>query len=152
VGLSDEACQRKLLGIDPLTFEEACKSALDAELVCNQTQQMNNRSQVNFVNNGKNVFRQSHSSSKSEPKWNENSGGKPWSGKSSKPGQKSGQSVQHGNQSSRALKFGQCYRCGRKHDVRTCPAREWECFSCKLKGHTSKMCKTKNKNNLESID
>uniref|UniRef100_A0A2S2PVS1 Retropepsins domain-containing protein n=1 Tax=Sipha flava TaxID=143950 RepID=A0A2S2PVS1_9HEMI len=114
---------------------------------------MNNRSQVNFVNNGKNVSRQSHSSSKSESKWNENSGGKPWSGKSSKSGHKSGQSVQHGSQSSRALKFGQCYRCGRKHDVRTCPAREWECFSCKLKGHTSKMCKTKIKNNyLESID
>ncbi|XP_060862845.1 uncharacterized protein K02A2.6-like [Metopolophium dirhodum] len=152
VGISDESCQRKLLGIESLTFEEACKIALDSELVCNQTQQMNNKSQVNFINNGKNVSRQTHSSSKSELKWNGNSGGKSWSGKSSKPGQKNGQSIQHGSQSSRSLKFGQCYRCGRKHDVRTCPAREWECFSCKLKGHTSKMCKTKIKNNLESID
>ncbi|KAL4153953.1 hypothetical protein QTP88_001786 [Uroleucon formosanum] len=152
VGISDESCQRELLGIDSLTFEEACKIALDSELVCNQTQQINNKSQINFVNNGKNVSRQTHSSSKSELKRNENSGGKSWSGKSSKPGQKNGQSIQHGSQSSRSLKFGKCYRCGRKHDVRMCPAREWECFSCKVKGHTSKMCKTKIKNNLESID
>lgn len=38
------------------------------------------------------------------------------------------------------------------HDVRTCPAREWEYFSCTLKGHTSKLCMTKNKNTKESID
>lgn len=37
VTLSDEACQRKLLGIDSLTFEGARKIALDAEFVCKQT-------------------------------------------------------------------------------------------------------------------
>lgn len=43
------------------------------------------------------------------------------------------------------------YRSGRKHDVRMCLARKWECFLRKFKGHMSKMCKTKTKNNLEFI-
>ncbi|GJQ67600.1 hypothetical protein Trydic_g8405 [Trypoxylus dichotomus] len=37
--------------------------------------------------------------------------------------------------------FKPCYRCGRKHNHNLCPAKNWECFNCKTKGHTSKMCK-----------
>lgn len=43
-------------------------------------------------------------------------------------------------------KFNQrCYRCGRMHSPVTCPARNWECFVCHKKGHTSKTCRLKQK-------
>nr|CAI5867369.1 unnamed protein product [Callosobruchus analis] len=34
-----------------------------------------------------------------------------------------------------------CFRCGRKHDPEKCPAKEWECFNCKKRGHTSRVCR-----------
>jgi len=71
--------------------------------------------------------------------------GRSWTGKSSNSGQISGQHtyVAHDSQCSQVLKFSQCYRCGRNHDVCMCPAREWECFSCNTKIHTSKMLRQK---------
>jgi len=49
VGLEDEACQRKLMGESSLTFQKACERALDSELVKNQSNKINNNSQVNWI-------------------------------------------------------------------------------------------------------
>lgn len=34
----------------------------------------------------------------------------------------------------------QCHRCGRFFHKGECPAKDWMCYTCKKKGHTSKMC------------
>lgn len=41
--------------------------------------------------------------------------------------------------------FAPCHRCTRRHDVAQCPAKDWECFSCGKKGHTSSACFAKPK-------
>ncbi|XP_055701692.1 uncharacterized protein K02A2.6-like [Phlebotomus papatasi] len=40
----------------------------------------------------------------------------------------------------------QCRRCGRySHDPEQCPAKNWTCFVCNKKGHTSVVCRNKDK-------
>lgn len=34
-------------------------------------------------------------------------------------------------------KFGPCHRCTKLHDVKTCPAINWDCHTCGTKGHTA---------------
>ena len=38
-----------------------------------------------------------------------------------------------------------CKHCGRRHDPQHCPAKEWDCFKCNKKGHTSRVCQAKEK-------
>lgn len=40
-------------------------------------------------------------------------------------------------------KFGPCHRCGRRHDVKSCPAVNWSCYNCKKKGHIAPKCRSK---------
>jgi len=49
VGLVDEAYQRKLLGESSLTFQKACEKPIDSESVRNQSIQIKNKSQVNWI-------------------------------------------------------------------------------------------------------
>nr|CAH7751883.1 unnamed protein product [Callosobruchus chinensis] len=42
-----------------------------------------------------------------------------------------------------------CFRCGRKHDPEKCPAKEWECFKCRKRGHTSRVCRGSNVHYME---
>ena len=35
---------------------------------------------------------------------------------------------------------GDCWRCGRRHNPSTCPARFWTCCNCQQQGHTSRKC------------
>lgn len=37
-------------------------------------------------------------------------------------------------------KFKPCFRCGKEHDCKTCPYKDFECHSCKKKGHLAKVC------------
>jgi hypothetical protein len=55
------------------------------------------------------------------------------------------------NSQPRSTSRSQCFRCGRKHNPDTCPVKEWECFFCKVKGHTSKMCKGRRKKYVNNI-
>ena len=38
-----------------------------------------------------------------------------------------------------------CYRCGGKHDSKTCRFREAKCFNCQKKGHLAKVCRGEKK-------
>jgi len=40
--------------------------------------------------------------------------------------------------------FQACYRCGRKHDCRQCPARNVTCNYCQKLGHLERVCNSKN--------
>ena len=41
-----------------------------------------------------------------------------------------------------------CFRCFGQHNPKVCPFTNKECFFCKNKGHTSKVCRKKAKSNL----
>ena len=41
-----------------------------------------------------------------------------------------------------------CFRCSGQHNPKVCPFIDKECFFCKNKGHTSKVCRKKAKSNL----
>ena len=41
-----------------------------------------------------------------------------------------------------------CFRCFGQHNPKVCPFTDKECFFCKNKGHTSKVCRKKAKSNL----
>ena len=41
-----------------------------------------------------------------------------------------------------------CFRCSCQHNLKVCPFIDKECFFCKNKGHTSKVCRKKAKSNL----
>ncbi|KAK3920038.1 Retrovirus-related Pol polyprotein from transposon gypsy [Frankliniella fusca] len=56
------------------------------------------------------------------------------------PSNKSNKKAQQPEASGSAPSWNPCFRCTRKHDGRTCPARNWECHKCKKKGHISKCC------------
>jgi len=141
VGLADEACQRKLLGESSLTFQKACEKALDAELVRSQSNQIKNNSQVNWI--AKNYKKKSQSKAdqfkKNTSAVSSSSQSSNQSANVSKRGSQSYSQSQQGS----SKNTSQCYRCGRTHDVRSCPAKQWECFNCKLKGHVSVMCRKK---------
>ncbi|KAK3931549.1 hypothetical protein KUF71_006567 [Frankliniella fusca] len=48
-------------------------------------------------------------------------------------------------------KFNPCYRCGRRHNCKTCPAVNWECNFCKKMGHTSTVCRKKKKPEVRQV-
>ena len=41
-----------------------------------------------------------------------------------------------------------CFRCSGQHNPKVCPFIDKECFFCKNKGHSSKVCRKKAKSNL----
>lgn len=144
VGLVDEACQRKLLGESSLNFHKACEKALDSELVKNQSNQINNKSQVNWIE--KNVNNKSQSKNSSDQFKKRTSAVSSSSQSTNRNGaDESKRNSQTYSQSQQGPYNGasQCYRCGRNHDARTCPAKQWECYNCKIKGHVSVMCRKK---------
>nr|CAI5833312.1 unnamed protein product [Callosobruchus analis] len=55
-----------------------------------------------------------------------------------------------GTSSKREL--GPCFRCNRKHNPDTCPAKSWECFRYHKKGHTSRVCHSSGVRALEEED
>lgn len=43
-----------------------------------------------------------------------------------------------------------CHLCGKSHESKDCPARDWDCFACGKKGHISLVCRTKPKKSSRS--
>lgn len=45
-----------------------------------------------------------------------------------------------------------CFRCNKNHDSQYCFARNWECFKCGRRGHTSRACPARGVNLVEDGD
>lgn len=45
-----------------------------------------------------------------------------------------------------------CFRCGRNHNPVQCRAVNWECFTCKKKGHTSVVCRSNRNNKIKHLE
>ncbi|XP_023311505.1 uncharacterized protein LOC111692037, partial [Anoplophora glabripennis] len=125
-GVRSYAIKRKLLSEDNLTFESAYKTALAMELAEGQIKSMGGENNVLSVAEELDKLFVKKKVFKNESK--------------------SSQSKEGGTQ------WRPCFRCLRKHDPNNCPAKGWECFKCKKKGHTSRVCKSPNVNAVEEVE
>lgn len=121
VGLTDEKIKSTLLNDETMDFEKSCVKAIQLEMVKRESKSLNPMS-IKFL-----------SKSKSVPKPN-----------SSFYNKSQGRLVEH-RKVSQSNNSSKCRRCGRLHDERTCPAKNWKCFSCNEVGHVSTMCMNKKK-------
>nr|CAH7754377.1 unnamed protein product [Callosobruchus chinensis] len=124
-GITSQAIKRKLLSMDNLTFEIAVKEALSMELADGQVKSMNPEQSETRQHLDK-LYNKSRMSAKVQNK---------------------SQKVTAQNQNQMPRKS--CFRCGRKHDPEKCPAKEWECFKCRKRGHTSHVCRGSNVHYME---
>ena len=126
-GVGSFPIKRKLLSEDNLTFEKAYAIAVSMELTEGQVKSMGaegTNSNLSVVREGLDKL-----SIKKNVK------------KSSDKGQYASQNSSKDRSRGPKREFKPCYRCNRKHDATTCPAKEWECFKCKKTGHTSRVCR-----------
>lgn len=122
-GIHSHSIKRKLLAEDNLTFERAYEIAQAMELAEGQLKSMDveSRPESSLQTVSENI-------DKLQLRKREYSG----------------------NHSARETVSGKsCFRCARKHNPEGCPARNWECFSCNKKGHTSRVCRKKSVNLVE---
>ncbi|KAF2889187.1 hypothetical protein ILUMI_16986 [Ignelater luminosus] len=119
-GLRSENIKRKLLTEEDLSWDKAFKIAFSMELAEGQARAMGPEvDAVNKLGNGTFGNLSKQLREKQTPKRsNFSSEGKP------------------------------CYRCTRKHDPESCPAKNWECCHCYKKGHTSRACRKQTVNVL----
>lgn len=145
IGITNEKIQQTLLNDKEKTFEDACEKAIQMELVQKEQKEMKNLS-VNAVrgnvhNTHKDEKKLSHQKSQSQStsqSQSQQSSSRAHSHNSQRSQQNQHkQNGQHRNQK-------QCRRCARHHQENSCPAVDWECFSCGKIGHTSQVCRAKN--------
>ncbi|CAI6356579.1 unnamed protein product [Macrosiphum euphorbiae] len=135
--LSDDIMVRKLLA-EPsaLSFDSACKTVMDMDTVRKNTAVMHERVEAETLSIRQKFKNQS---SKLQSHKHEDVSSKAIQ-KKKYVGERNSS---HGNA---------CGRCGRKsHSKSECPAKDWVCFNCSKKGHTSHMCRNNKKsvNNVE---
>lgn len=130
-GLRNSSIQRKLLAETQMSFEEACENARSMELASQQSQLLQNSEQsvsesaeVKFVKAKVSEDRRMKTAVK--PNYN----------------------------SKKEQQTKECWRCGRKHNPHTCPAKDWKCFVCGSQGHTSKKCRQRQhkKREIKALD
>ena len=149
IGLRNSKIQQMLLDNDKLSFEECCSRALNSEMAERESKAIR-PSSVNNIKGQKSYQSTTNSSYNNQ--------------KSRHRSQSKGKHLDVVNSSSRNRssyrnedqKCSKCYRCGHRHREENCPARNWECFSCHKKGHTSVKCPGKNHvgvmNNIKTIN
>ncbi|XP_037034304.1 uncharacterized protein LOC119073094 isoform X2 [Bradysia coprophila] len=125
VGLKNEKIQQALLSEDKYNFEQCCEKALQMEMVQKETKSLQPSVIKAIRSNEKNSQQRSRSISRSNGKSNFKE--------------------RSGNRSNGT----QCGRCGRSHDEKTCPARDWKCYKCQKVGHISPMCRSKKYQSVE---
>lgn len=130
-GLAAETLQKKLLAEIDLTFTKACSISQAYEMADKQVKLLGGSSANDQIHSVKWAAKKQNLNSKTKSTTRQECS------QSNQP-QRSNQSYQK-----QQAKPSSCYRCGRWHNPVTCPAKDWECFVCKKKGHTSKMCRNK---------
>lgn len=157
-GLRSESIRNNLMKQKDINFENACEEAINIELLSEDQREMKLSSQlmINAISthNGTNQQVQNQSSqiqsvqkSYSHRNNNNNSSFK----RSSSSGQRTFN--RRNNNFVRNQNEKKCGRCGRQHDEKNCPAVNWQCFFCNRKGHTSVVCRDKQRrvNVIKSI-
>lgn len=122
-GLKHKDTQQKLISEVNLTWTRAKDIALQDDAVRQQMKALMHAAPVNKVMKQK-PYQQpaTNKSSRSQiPKEKEKS--------------------RTSNMSKEDNKYGPCDRCTRKHNVHTCPAKEWTCYNCSNIGHTALACR-----------
>ncbi|XP_075535031.1 uncharacterized protein LOC142570543 [Dermacentor variabilis] len=115
-GIRSEETQKALFTADALTFERACKIALDSELAATQTAAIKAGSRAESIN-------------AVETKNNEH--------------QRSDRDQAKGKGSARnQTKKQKCYRCGKTHAPEHCWYKNYSCKLCSKVGHLQNMCRT----------
>lgn len=128
VGLINDRVRQALLSDDSLNFDQCCNKALNIEMSERESKAIQQPHQASVLAVGS----QGHSRS--------NQG-------HSQANQGQGQvRKQSQNQHNSSNSPTPCRRCGRKHNGKTCPAANWECFICRKVGHTSRVCFHRNSN------
>lgn len=102
-GLRNEKIKQHLFGNESSDFEKCCQKALQFEMVEKESK-VKSDSNVNAIRN-RNRSRSVNRSGEKTPYSKVNSG-------------------------SQSKSNFACKRCGKKHDEKSCPAREWKCYKC----------------------
>ncbi|XP_072389504.1 uncharacterized protein [Diabrotica undecimpunctata] len=116
-GVRSVQIRRKFLAEDNISFERAYEIALSIELTEGQVRRMEQKNVAAIEGKlDKVMFRKREATVKKDD----------------------------GHQTGRSnVQPKSCFRCGRKHDSSKCPAKAWQCFSCKKVGHKSAVCRSK---------
>lgn len=137
-GLRDEETQRILFATEGLTFEGACKIALEKELASRQTSELRTAearpTEVHAISGG--TCGKTHASrSKNQEK-----------------------ETKRETHASRLKKEGAsktkrgCYRCGKGHAPDRCWYRNTKCRACAKTGHLEAMCQEKKRRPINYVD
>lgn len=121
-GLRNEKIKQHLFNDDAADFEKCCQKALQFEMVEKESRSKTDAS----VNNIRGNANRSRSVKRS-----------------SADSQNSNKSFARNRSQSQNKTNSECRRCGRHHDERNCPAREWKCYTCQKTGHIAPMCRSK---------
>lgn len=126
IGLRSEKIKQDLMGKDDYNFEKCCEKALQMEMLQKESKSLQPQSSIKSIKGDKEkrVKQRSNSLGRSTGNFR----------------------TKDRSQSLNRYSNGRCGRCGRTHDEKTCPAREWKCFSCQKVGHISPMCRNKKQN------
>lgn len=129
-GIRSNECRIKLLAIPDLTFDRAKDFVIQDDAVRAEARLI---AQAN-VNASVNAAVPSGFRTRRSGRGPNNQGGQ-------------AHGSQKGQIKSTQRSWGPCFRCTRKHDATTCPAKAWKCFSCQAVGHiaNSKACKKSRK-------
>ncbi|XP_046383408.1 uncharacterized protein LOC124153987 [Ischnura elegans] len=134
-GLESTVVRQRLLLESQLTFEQACTIAADVELAQRSSALESAKPQAEVDAVRRRVTAPDHHQRHQQE-------AAPW-GREFAPAHR-GSRQWSTRPSNGPQRGGSCKRCGRFHREDLCPAREWECFRCHRRGHSSKMCRSGN--------
>lgn len=152
-GLSEQRITRRLLGEQDLTFSKAVQIAAAMELADSEASFLKDESKSGprFVPNEEvNAVKNDQRRSQSQQKRQSRSGQSEESQNSPSRGRRQGRESRQGQDRGYSRQSEPCRRCGRlpPHDPSRCPAKEWDCYTCGKKGHTSVVCRQQNVNEV----
>ncbi|XP_072161911.1 uncharacterized protein [Bemisia tabaci] len=134
-GIRNKETQQKLISMQALTFESAKTKALQLEAIQKESRALaqavaTSDSSIHHTNsnNKKRNSQQSRSNNSTQQRSNvpDNQ-------------HKSTNSTSSSNNGSK--RYGACHRCGKPHNVNTCPAINYTCDICGIKSHVKEVCR-----------